>query len=343
MKVVYADTHRLHDPPSEFVRDGMYPYSESPGRAAAILQALKQEAHVDIVPPRDYPLDPIHAVHDSDYLHYLETIFSAWIEAGRPSSGVIPETFAVRPRRAPPAQILKQPGYYCFDAQTPIVNDTRTAALAASRCALTGADLLREGASAAYALCRPPGHHAGRALYGGYCYLNNAAIAAAHLNRQGRVAVLDLDYHHGNGTQDIFYDSDQVLFVSIHADPNRAYPFFWGYPDEQGTGAGRGFNHNFPLPAGVDDDHYLQVLDQVLELIRQFTPGFLVVSAGVDTSGSDPLGDFDLSLEAFARIGEHLARMHLPTLLVQEGGYNTDQIGLAVVNLLRGFSRGRKR
>ena len=280
MNVVYTDTHRLHAPEGEFTRAGFVPYSESPDRVELILQTLQHQGFADIVPPREYPSESILAVHDRDYVHYLARVYAAWVEAGEPESGVVPVTFALRHQGQKPQNLVNQAGYYCFDT-TPLVQGTWTAALAASRCALTGADLLLEGAPAAYALCRPPGHHAGRALYGGYCYLNNAAIAATHLNQHGRVAVLDLDYHHGNGTQDIFYNSDQVLFVSLHADPNRAYPFFWGYPDEQGAGAGQGYNRNFPLPAGVDDAPYLQVLDQALELIRAFAPGFLVVSAGL--------------------------------------------------------------
>ncbi len=334
-KIIYTPFHSRHDPPGEFVRDGLYPYSEVPARAEAILQALQEGGYTQIVSPRTYPLAAIRAVHDADYLHYLENIYPAWEAAGRPATGVIPETFALRSQCTRPTQLLKQAGYYCFDAQTPIVEHTHAAALEAARCALTGAETLLEGQSSAYALCRPPGHHAGRALYGGYSYLNNAAIAAAYLGTQGRVAVLDIDYHHGNGTQDIFYASDQVLFISLHADPNRAYPFFCGYPDEQGSEAGRGFNYNFPLPPQLDQAHYLQVLDQALEIIRKFNPVYLVVSAGFDIYGGDPLGDFDLSLEGFATLGTHISALGLPTLLVQEGGYNTGQIGQAVLNLLR--------
>ncbi len=337
VKVVYSDEHHRHDPPSEFVRDGMYPYSESPARAAAILDALRQEGCGEIIPPQEHPLDSIRAVHDEDYLHYLEHIYPAWAEAGRPETGVIPETFASPEMSSRPRQLLRQPGFFCFDAQTPIVRHTHAAALASTHCALTAADQLLAGATAAYALCRPPGHHAGRASYGGYCFLNNAAVAAAHLGRRGRVAVLDIDYHHGNGTQDIFYDSGRTLFVSIHADPNRAYPFFSGYAAEVGKGDGRGFNLNYPLPAGVDDRRYLQVLDQALEEIGSFRPGWLVVSAGVDTCGLDPLGDFRLSVDGFRQVGRDIAALNLPTLLVQEGGYNLACIGASVLNLVRAF------
>jgi acetoin utilization deacetylase AcuC-like enzyme len=197
--------------------------------------------------------------------------------------------------------------------------------------------MLLEGQSAVYALCRPPGHHAGRDIYGGYCYLNNAAIAASRLSKEARVAILDIDYHHGNGTQDIFYHSKHVLFVSIHANPNRAYPFFSGFADEHGIGEGFDFNHNFPLEAHVDEVQYLTVLNQAIDIIQQFDPGFLIVSFGVDNFCEDPLGDFDLSLESFSHIGERIARMQFPTLLVQEGGYNLQQLGESVVNMLWAF------
>ncbi len=337
MKVIYSETHRLHAPPYEFTGGGMTPYSEAPARADAILRALRERGFADVIVPRAYPLDPILTVHDADYLHYLERIHAAWVASGKPASGVIPDTFAVRAMGGRPKELRNQDGYYCFDAQTPIVEGTYRAALASAHGALTGADLLLSGASAAYALCRPPGHHAGRDLYGGYCYLNNAALAAARLGREERVAVLDVDYHHGNGTQEVFYGSGRVLFISIHADPNRAYPFFSGFADERGTGAGRGFNHNFPLPPRVGDGEYLEVLGRAMEIVRGFAPGFLVVSLGVDTFRDDPLGDFDLSAEAFCRMGERLAQARLPTLLVQEGGYNVERMGACVANVLEGF------
>ena len=336
MKIVYTDAHLQHDPPYEFARDGMYPYSECATRVESIHQAL-EKSDVDFVAPQTHPPAALLAVHDADYLHFLEHIYPAWSAAGRPATGVIPETFAVRNLNTRPALLLRQSGYYCFDAQTPIVEGTYSAALAAAHCALTGADLLLAGDRAAYVLCRPPGHHAGRALYGGYSYLNNAALAAAHLLPRGPVAILDIDYHHGNGTQDIFYTSDQVLFISLHADPNRAYPFFSGHAAEQGADAGAGYNRNFPLPASTDDTHYLDVLDQALDLIKQFVPTHLIVSTGLDIYRDDPLGDFDLSQDAFSHIGSHIAALSLPTLLVQEGGYNIDQAGALIINLLNAW------
>jgi len=334
MKIVYTENHLRHAPACEFTREGLIPYFESPLRAETIRQRLGQ-AGFESIPPEAYPLDPILAIHDPGYLGYLEHAYQAWVEAGEPAGGVMPITFALRHNARRPRDPLNQAGYYCFDT-TPIVRGTWEAALAAAHGALTGAELLLGGERAAYALCRPPGHHAAGDLCGGYCYLNNAAIAASRLG--GRVALLDIDYHHGNGTQEIFYGSDRVLFISLHGDPERAYPFFWGYADEQGAGQGEGCNHNFPLPAGTDDARYLEALDRALALIRGFAPDYLVLSAGFDLLGGDPLGDFAVSLEGVERIGARLAHLRLPTLVIQEGGYNLQNLGEAALRLLSPFA-----
>lgn len=337
MKIIYTEAHKRHAPTCEFVRNRMKPYSEAPSRADTILEALRDRGFTDIVGPQPHSLDLVRAVHDSDYLRYFENVYSAWVAEGRPEMGVVPDGFALRTMDRRPECTVSQLGYYCFDAQTPIVEGTYEAALSSVYCALTGADLLLSGERAAYALCRPPGHHAGRDLYGGYCYLNNAAIAATQLSRDARVAILDIDYHHGNGTQSIFYDSNQILYVSIHADPNLAYPFFSGFADERGTEVGRGFNRNLPLALSADEELYLTTLEEALAVIRKFGPGCLVVSIGSDILREDPLAGFDLSLDSFSRIGGRIAQMRLPTLLVQEGGYNVHLLGESVVNMLRAF------
>lgn len=337
MKIAYSDHHRLHAPEHELTRAGRIPYTESPDRAEAILRTLTDRGLADVIAPREYPLEMLLAVHDAGYLHYLERVYAEWVALGRPAEGASSVTFALRDRARKPESPADQVGYYCFDT-TPIAAHTYAAARSSAHCAITGADLLLAGEGAVYALCRPPGHHAGRDLYGGYCYLNNAALAAAHLNRQGRVAILDLDYHHGNGTQDIFYDTDRVLFVSIHADPAHQYPLFWGRADEEGMGAGLGYNRNFLLEPGVDDGGYLQVLEEALTPVREFAPAYLVVSLGVDTLSGDYWGDLELSLEGFEKIGRSLAREQIPTLLVQEGGYHPDLMGPAVANVLQELS-----
>lgn len=336
MKIIYAPAHCLHNPAREFAPEGCIPYPESPQRAEAIITALRAAGFSDITAPKSEDLEPILAVHRHDYIRYLEHIYAAWVEAGETSEMVVASVFALGIRAQKPQALASQAGYYSYDT-TPLVEGTFAAAVEAAHCALAGADLLLAGESVAYALCRPPGHHASSYQYGGYCYLNNAAIAAARLARGDKVAILDIDYHHGNGTQDIFYETGRVCVVSIHADPERAYPFYWGRQQEKGRGAGRGANHNYPLPAGTDDEAYLEVVEQALERIARFEPGFLVVSVGADIYREDPLGDFSVTLDGFGRIGEKLAGTGLPTLLVQEGGYHIDSLGAALVHLLDAY------
>lgn len=285
-------------------------------------------------------MDAIRAVHDAGYLRFLEHVHAAWVDrSGGGETGLIPDTFAARASVRMPRDPVHQAGYYGFETQTPILKHTFTAAREAAYCALTGAAILLEGETSVYALCRPPGHHAAADLYGGYCYLNHAAAAAKHLSAGGRVAVLDVDYHHGNGTQSIFYGSDAVLFVSIHADPDFEYPYFSGYADESGKGAGLGLNVNLPLAIGTDETRYLETLDRALNEVDRFAPAFLVVSLGVDICREDPLGKFDLQVSIFETIGRRIALADLPTLLVQEGGYDLDGIGACVQNVLDAFGR----
>ena len=234
-------------------------------------------------------------------------------------------------------------GYYAFDAGTPIVEGTWDAAFAAAQCAMTAAALVAEGERSAYALCRPPGHHAGRSVYGGYCFLNNAALAAQQLRERGfgKVALFDVDYHHGNGTQDIFWERDDVLFVSIHGTPETEYPYFLGYADERGAGAGEGFTLNLPLPRGTGWDTYDAALDTALQRIADFGADALVVSLGVDIYEGDPISAFKLGAERFPQLGSRLASLGLPTVLVQEGGYAVREIGTNVAGVLGAFGACR--
>jgi acetoin utilization deacetylase AcuC-like enzyme len=225
-----------------------------------------------------------------------------------------------------------------MDLAAPIVEGTYRAALASANCALSAADALTRGDHATFALCRPPGHHAGRANCGGYCYLNNAAIAANWLSTsKGKVAVLDIDYHAGNGTQEIFYDRADVLTVSIHADPNYEYPHFIGYPEERGTDAGLGFHHNLPLPAGTEDLAYLRTLDVALSHIHEFKPEVLVLSAGMDIFDEDPLGKIKVTTNGISEIGRRIASLGLPTAIIFEGGYNNEALASNVLALLEAF------
>lgn len=360
MLTIYAAEHMLHAAPHEFLDGRLIPPYESPARADMILAALEQAGLGAPQPPRAFGLAPVRAVHEPGYLEYLEHAYERWVAAGGDPAAVLPSTLAVRWMQRPCLHPLVAPGYYSFDLSAPIVAGTYQAARAAADVALTGAALLLEGQPLAYALCRPPGHHAGTDLYGGYCYLNNAAIAAHYLGVEGwglgignepglqlasrmphpshRVAVLDIDFHHGNGTQQIFYERGDVLFVSIHADPAREYPFFGGYADERGAGAGLGFNLNLPLEAGVDNLRYLAVLDRALSAIVDFAPRFLVLSAGFDTFGGDPIGDFALTSAVYPAIGRRVAALGLPTLVVQEGGYAIAALGENAAGLLRGLA-----
>jgi len=221
---------------------------------------------------------------------------------------------------------------------TPLYGNTLDIAWQAACVALTAADLVLEGMPVAYALERPPGHHSGRSAYGGYCYINHAALAAQRLSEHGRVAILDIDFHHGNGTQEIFYDSAQVLYVSIHGHPAWAYPRFSGWAEESGEGAGKGYTLNLPLGMFTKDGEYLQVLEKALDKINQALPKFLVLSAGFDTRAGDPVGAFSLTDDCYFRIGEQLEQLGLPIVVVQEGGYDLEGLGKAAVALVQGLT-----
>lgn len=334
----------LHNPPHEMLEGQLIEPHESPARAQLIHDAVVAAALGPIMPPRSFGLAPVRAVHSDDYLQYLEHAYERWVAAGGAPAAVIPDTFAVRWMNRPPHGGLALPGYYTFDTSAPIVAGTYQAARMSADAALTGAALLLEGERAVYALCRPPGHHAGRDMCGGYCFLNNAAIAAEYLlsqttgeGRRTKVAILDIDYHHGNGTQQIFYERADVLCISIHADPSYEYPSFAGYADERGAGAGQGCNLNLPLPEGTDDDTFLAALDRALAAIHSYAPRFLVLSAGFDTFDGDPLGKFKLTTNRYRAIGQRIAALGMPTLIVQEGGYATAALGDNAIHLLQAF------
>lgn len=338
MKIIYSPDHGRHAPRDQFIGGRLRPNPEIPARVEGILRAI--HGTYDVLPPRTFSMDAIRAVHDAGYLSFLEHVHAVWADrGGGGETGLIPDTFAARASSRRPRDPVHQAGYYSFETQTPILEHTFAAAREAAYCALTGAAMLREGQASVYALCRPPGHHAATDLYGGYCYLNHAAAAAKFLSADGRVAVLDVDYHHGNGTQSIFYGSDAVLFVSIHADPDFEYPWFSGYADESGTGAGLGLNVNLPLAICTGETRYLETLDRALNAVDRFAPAFLVVSLGVDACREDPLGKFDLPVSAFGTIGRRIAGADVPTLLVQEGGYDLESVGACVQNVLDAFGR----
>lgn len=338
MIIVYSPLHLSHNPPHEFL-DGQYiKFTEAPVRAETIFQALQAAQIAAITAPDNFDLEPILAVHTQDYLDCLRTIYYRWCKSGATTAAAMPGIIPTRnlPRRSPSP--LAEIGYYSMDLSAPVTGGTYGAALAAARCALTGAARLIDGEKSAYALCRPPGHHATQDQMAGFCYLNNAAIAANFLTQNGgkRVAILDIDVHHGNGTQTIFYNRADVLFISIHGSPEWEYPYFLGYADERGEGPGLGFNINYPLEQGVDDASYLSVVDEALGHIKNFAPEYLVLSAGFDTFKDDPLGKFKLTTPCYETIGRKVTALGLPTLVVQEGGYAVSALGDNVISLLRG-------
>ena len=340
MIVVHSAAHRAQEGRAELNDGQLVPCYEKPARAEIVLARVHARGLGPVVEPDAHGDAPLARVHDRAYLDFLKTAWDEWV-AEHGDRDALPLNWLApgMHRRVVPQSIDGRLGYYSFDAGTPITAGTWRAATAAADCALTAAARVAAGDRAAFALVRPPGHHAGRAFYGGYCFLNNAAVAAQALRDggAGRVAVLDLDYHHGNGTQEIFWQRDDVLFLSLHADPVQEFPYFCGYADEVGEGPGAGFTVNLPLPWGTDWAGYAAALDLARARIATFAPDALVVSLGADTYGGDPISRFRLLSDDFLRMGEALAGCGLPTLFVLEGGYAVDDLGVNVVNVLTGF------
>jgi acetoin utilization deacetylase AcuC-like enzyme len=309
-------------------------------RAEFVLGRVKATGLGDIIAPSQFGLEPVVRVHDAEFVEFLSSAWTEWLAAGNRGEA-IPDCWPARRmavRR--PNSITGKLGYYAMAAETSISAGSWEAACASADVALTAAARLATGERGAFALCRPPGHHAARDLYGGYCFLNNAAIAAQYLRDHGneRVAILDVDFHHGNGTQDIFYARSDVLYCSIHGDPLDAFPYFAGYADEIGSGEGTGYNLNLPLPRGTDFRVWRAALETALARIVKFAPGALVVSLGVDTFENDPISFFKLKTDDFARYGRLISALGLPTLFVLEGGYAVAEIGVNAVNVLQEFA-----
>jgi acetoin utilization deacetylase AcuC-like enzyme len=349
MKVVYTAAHLAHDPTRETVLGQVIPANEVAERGERIREALEADGGFELVAPLDHGLEPILAVHDAGLVRFLE---EAWPEVRRQAvsatflaadtypnpamfEGMSAEAVA---RLREPSHVGGRAGWWGLDTAAPIVPGTYGAARAAVDVALTTVDLVLGGERTAYGLCRPPGHHAARAMYGGYCYFNNAAIAAEAITRAtgDRVAVLDVDFHHGNGTQQIFWRRGDVLYVSLHADPDRQYPYFLGRADETGEGPGAGANLNLPLPAGTTDEAYLAALDRGLEAIAANVGSVVVVSLGFDTYGQDPIGDFALTTAVYHEVGRRAAALGRRLVILQEGGYHRPSLGGNARAWLRG-------
>lgn len=340
MLTVYSDDHRLQNAQYELIDGKLLPPFENPSRADLVLAQIQQQQLGTILAPQDFGLEPIWQIHDRGYVEFLSRAWSEWVVA-HGDYDALPLNWPTRTMRHDriPTTIDGQLSYYSFDAGTPITAGTWQAATTAVNVALTAQQQIVEGARSAFALCRPPGHHAAKDFYGGYCFLNNAAIAAQAFRASGadRVAILDVDYHHGNGTQAIFYDRSDVLFLSLHGDPSQEYPYFLGYSDERGEGEGEGYNYNYPLPWGTTWDTYQVALAAALQRIAAYAPEAIVVSLGVDTFEQDPISKFRLTSADYGRIGAQIASLGKPTLFVMEGGYAIEAIGVNVVNVLRGF------
>jgi len=337
MKVVFDDIQKLHNP-SIFLSSGVAkPNPDQPRRADILLEAAER-AGLERVVPADYGLDVIAAVHTPEYIAFLQTIHERWSQIPGASKEVIPNVHPDRRNGSYPQSPVGQAGYHVADTAAPIGAETWQAVKHNAFSATHAAQLVLAGAKSAYALCRPPGHHAFHDMAGGFCFLNNSAIAAQYLRREHeRVAIIDVDLHHGNGTQGIFYNRRDVLTVSIHADPTLFYPFFWGHADERGAGDGLGFNLNLPLAIGTGDEGFLAALDRGLERVAAFAPTVIVVALGLDASEADPLAGLSVSTPGFAQIADRIAQLGLPSVIVQEGGYICDPLGDNLTSFLEGF------
>jgi acetoin utilization deacetylase AcuC-like enzyme len=344
MLTIYSDQHADHHGAVELAEGQMRPAVEIPARAHTILDRVREMNLGPVRPPVEHGLAPLERVHTRPYLAFLEEAWDLW-HAEHGACDAFPIQWLVRGmRQVEPARIDGRIGYYAGDAGSPITAGTWRASRAAADVALTGMDAILDGQRSTFALCRPPGHHASQDVFSGYCFLNNAAITAQAARDRGigKVAILDIDYHHGNGTQNIFYDRGDVLFVSIHADPADEYPYYLGYADERGAGEGEGQNLNLPMPAGTTFARYREALTQAVGAIAEFGAELLVVSLGADTYKDDPISRFRLESDDFSRIGEDLAGAGLPTLFVMEGGYAVSALGRNVVNVLTGFEGAQR-
>lgn len=338
MKAIFDARQHLHDPKSFMANGVLSPNPEQPERTA-VLQAGAMKAGCDFIAPNDGGMAPIAAIHSPEYLSFLENIYPRWQRISGAGAEVIPNVHPRSRTDSYPKSATGQAGFHQADTACPIAEHTWQSAYWSAQSAITGADLIAGGERAAYVLARPPGHHAFADQAGGFCFLNNSAIAAERLRAAGlRPAILDVDVHHGNGTQGIFYARKDVLTISIHADPERFYPFFWGHAQERGTGEGDGYNLNLPLERGTGDDDYLTTLETAKARIHSFGADVLVVALGLDAYQHDPLKGLAITTPGFKRMGRAIADLNMPTLLVQEGGYLCDELGGNLTGFLDGFN-----
>jgi len=338
--VFFHDAQLDFKPKYEWAFGEKIPHPETTARAESILAAIERdEATFRRMVPKAIPLGTLRALHNNNLLTLYNTAASTLGDDETFSPMVFPRQ---RDGQGDPTN-LHQAGAFCFDSGTPLARNTLEAAGWSAACARDAANLVASGKTRlAYALSRPPGHHATRSSFGGYCYFNNTAVAARTLSRKRRIAIVDIDYHHGNGTQSLFYRSSTVFTISIHGDPRETFPYFVGFAPETGAGRGLGFNLNIPLERGVDGAAYQQVMDDhVLPAVRHFDPDALIIAAGFDTYAKDPVGHFVLEQDDYHRLGESLGRLGLPTVVVQEGGYYAAHLGRLATTFLRGLREGQ--
>ena len=328
--ILYNEGHEIH----HIKEKG---YMETPVRIKSILKKIEKSEIFIKGKPRKYSESHIASVHDRGFINYFKRA-SASVP---PGVSLYPDTFPIRKKAKPPKKLVSRAGYYCIDIYSPVNRNSYLAARSAVNCAMTGADLLLEGYNITYALVRPPGHHAERSSFGGFCYFNSAAIAANYLSRYGKVAILDLDYHHGNGQQDIFYSRNDVLTISIHADPDYEYPYFSGFAYETGEGEGAGYNCNFPLPEKTGGAAHYRTLKKAVKEIEKFNPEFLIIALGFDTAKGDPSGKWSLLKEDFFNNGRLIGKLKKRTIVVQEGGYDSRVLGINALSFFQGLYSGR--
>jgi acetoin utilization deacetylase AcuC-like enzyme len=340
MKVFFSEDHRKHFPQAELNGGQFVTPFERPSRVEYVLARLKEQGFYDIIAPGRPDMRAIHAMCTPDYLEFLETAYAQW-KAGGYGGEVIAASFPARRMHfsRPPREIDGKVGYYALSSETAITGGTWEASLSSAASAQAAQAHVASGARSAFALCRPPGHHATADMYGGYCFINNAALVAEKFRSDGaeRVAIVDIDFHHGNGTQDIFYDRGDVLFTSLHGAPEDAFPYYLGFEDEKGSGAGEGMNFNYAMAPGTSYDRWSEALDDAVKQVRAFGAEALVVSLGVDAYKEDPISFFKLDSPDFMDAGRRIGKLGLPTVFCMEGGYAIEAVGINTVNVLEGF------
>jgi acetoin utilization deacetylase AcuC-like enzyme len=338
LKAFYHKNQNKHSPKFYIKHGKPTPAKEIPEREDVFIKVIN-ELNIPLEEANDFGMSFISAVHTPNYLFFLKTIYPKWALLSEPSSEIFPESHPVKHTPSYPKDTIGQIGWHIMDLSCPIGEESWLGAYASAQTAISAADCIATGkSSTAYAACRPPGHHAHSDAAAGFCILNNSAIAAERLLKDfDRVAILDVDLHHGNGTQAIFWNRRDVMTISIHADPAICYPHFWGYEHEKGEGQGYGFNINYPIPEGTSDNDYMSVLEKAIDQLKAYSPDVIILALGLDASEQDPIDMLGLTTAGFSEIGQRVKALNLPILIVQEGGYISPILGDNLAALLKAF------